>query len=182
MIGSVAEWAKLQGISVRAAYKRIRQHEIPFVKRGQIDFAKADRIWAVSGDALQQQRGTAALKKKKPAPPLEPTKTENAPTPATPVSSLSDVQLRRQTVALKTEIIRLRELEKQMVKISEVEKIKAGFAEIISKLRDRLLSTGAELRDRLAASDDPNECQRIVDDYILRLLNSISQSRVSSVA
>lgn len=165
MIGSVADWAKRHGITRQAAYKRLKVHGIPFVGDGRIDFDRADVIFSMSVNPLQQQRGKGVPSS---VPVLESPTGPGAGT----ISPLALAQHQREMIRLERERLKL-DTEKGLV--VQVTQIQRALSEAISQSKDRLLSAGAELRDRLAECQDPIECQRLVDFAIHQSLSSLSQ-------
>lgn len=186
MVGSVAEWAKRHGISRQAAYKRIREHGIPQLSGGKIDFDAADARFAASVNPLQQQRGTKHREVVPPKPPAvvpaaDPSRLNRdelaaclAISKALGVSMLAAAQLRAQLVKIEDGNLDLAEKRGTLIDRESVER--SAFDRARAE-RDAWLNWPARIAPMLAAELGINE--RTLYAALQRELRSELDSRSS---
>jgi len=149
VIGTIAAWAKHQGIDVSVAYKRMKKHGIPFTDSGEVDFTTADAICAVQLDQKQSQNAKGS----------KPTQIPQH------VADLGRVRLRREQVELD-------ELEGKLVRLDAVREYET---QMFAKIRSSLLAIGSELRDDLAEETDPVRVEEIVNTRVNQALAKIAE-------
>jgi hypothetical protein len=186
---SVDEWAARHKITRQAAYKRIKDHQIP-VRNGKLNADEADRIWFASYNPSKQNGGVAggqaaAEARSEAQPTLFETddKTNgfeqlpDAPEGMRgrlPQTALGRVQLARDLARANWERMRLDREQGKLVPINEVTRF---YTEMLLRVRDELSSVGAETMNSLADTNDAIECCEIVDRRIEKALRSISEWR-----
>lgn len=156
------------------AYKRIRAHHIPVID-GRLNFEEADRIWYASLNPAKVRGGEAGGSNGKMQPGLFAD--EELPPPsngdaAAARSTFATIQRTRELLRIKREQITIAALEGKLVSLHDVRQFEG---QQISQVKNALLTIGGELRDELAASTDPVECQALVDTRIHQALRLISQ-------
>lgn len=183
MTGSVAEWAKGQGVSRQMGYRRLASAGVPVVG-GRVDFAVADAAWARVVNPLQQQRSQhqrAAQERQAAAEPAReapaaPLQTTAIPPPASarrampPLTTISAAQLRRELVRIERESLKLAQEKKLLVPLAEVE---SAWTDVGVRLKNAVLSIPAQMVNRL-----PAEWRRDVltaaTDEVRKVLDSLS--------
>lgn len=184
---SVDEWAKSQGISRQAAYKRIQQHNIP-LRNGKLNPAVADRIWSEFSNAAKQRGGQAGGEAAKAqaalfnesgepeAPAAEEDQGGDALGEAPPagmsrVPSVSEIQRAREMIAYRKAKY---ELEKLIGELIPADQPAQFFTELVAALKSELSNIGAELADALSKEDDTVECRLIVERRINKALENMA--------
>lgn len=155
-VGTIAAWAKQQGITPSVARRRMKTHGIPFTDTGEVDFALASAISSESLDQDQQKRAQG----KKPK-----TVQNGLGGSIQPVSELGKIRLRREQVELD-------ELEGKLVRLDAVREYET---QMFAKIRSSLLAIGSELRDDLAEETDPVRVEAIVNTRINQALAKIAE-------
>lgn len=157
-VGTVAQWAKTQGITRDTAFKRVRAHNIPYVANGKIDFSVADAICDASMnpkkmDAVAASRngGAAAVER--------------------PVSELGKLQMERERIRIKIDQAQLDELEGKLVPLDTV---RAYESAMFAQVRSSMLVIGSELRDDLAGLTDPAQIEKMINGRVNQALMKLA--------
>jgi len=169
-IGSIADWAKEQRISRVAAYKRIKNHGIT-VSRGRLDLDEANRIWQASLNPAKVRGGVAGgSNNREDYNPPSPDDPADPPVPGMR-STMGKLQIQREALRIRRERLVIDALEGKSVSLADV---RAWEAQVFTNVKSTLVVIGAELRDDLAVSTDPVECQAMIDRRINAALASLA--------
>ena len=206
---SVPEWAKLEGISRVAAYKRIKSGKVKAVD-GKVDTDQAAVDWARNKDTLQSQRG-ANSGKVQPAqavPPMRgrPRKTESlkitgdgrkgehvSPLPAGPVRDIADwiidevIQPEDKQPLAESQrqeaILRVRErLRNDRIAektLLKADEVRAAWEKMISSARSKFLLLPAKLAPKIDHEMKPIEREAIIERAIKSVLTALSSGNES---
>lgn len=187
-IGSIADWAERQKISRVAAYKRIAQHNIPWVTKGKIDLDEADRIWAEAMNPAKQRGGIEGGLAAQDAAQARlfgsgADEDDDAETPQLPFpapnghggmggtevrQALGRAQLQRELYRIRREKLTVEEMEGKLVPLLDV---RAFFAESYAAAKGEILVIGSETCDELATISDPVKIRAIIDDRANKALS-----------
>jgi hypothetical protein len=171
-IGSLAQWADEQGISRQAAYKRLREHGVPFLDpathgRGKLDLDHATAVWEASMNPKKQAAGAAGGEGR----PPESQQTFTFPADPGERSMMGKVQLRREITRAQKEEVLLKRLQGTFVDIAAVRKFES---DVLAELREQLTVIGQELGDELAQESDAYRCRQLVEERINRALRQVA--------
>jgi len=185
---SVDEWANRHKITRQAAYKRIRDHQIP-IRNGKLNVEEADRIWFASYNPLKQNGGVAGGEAAAASRaeqqglfdgeeksigieqlPDEPDGMRGR----MPQTALGRVQLTRDIARAHWENIRLKQAQGKLVDLHEVTRF---YTEVFLRLRDEFSQVGSETMDALSNTTDAIECKEIVDRRIEKALRGMTEWR-----
>lgn len=178
---SVVEWARREGISKVAAYKRINTGKVRRLPDGTIDPEQAAADWAKNKDAVRAlQAGRHRVPKVDPEPTSPPPPVAMpVPAPVTPSktaegqvgTSFSDLQRAEKALKIKRDQLKFRREESKVVDIDEVRR---AWSDMILRARNVLLPIGGELADVLASETDPLRCRELIDRRIFQSLSILS--------
>lgn len=175
-LGSVEDWAKSQGISRQAAYKRIREHGIPYHSPGRLDMDAADQIWEASVNPAKQRGGVAGGEAAAEVHQSGLFGDDDGPaaSPADPAarSVLARVQIQREILRIKREKLTIEQMEGSRVPLADV---RAWEAQAFAAVKNALLVIPAELCDELAEETNPARCRELVERRINQALNELAQ-------
>ncbi len=181
-IGSVQDWAREHDISRQAAYKRIREHGIPFTSPGRLDLDVANQVFEESVNPAKQRGGeaggAAAVADRQAG--LFGGDDDEAPEASIPNgpgngnvrSMLGRAQLQREVLRIRRERMTLEVMEGKLVPLSDV---RAWEAQMITTAKSDLVVIGSELCDELAGCSDPIRCRELVDGRVNQALRRLSQ-------
>lgn len=165
---SARQLAKALGVSHSSVNEAAARGRIQREPGGGFDLEKSKAAWNENirarrpeGEAEGPSMDSALLD--------EPS-TESKPT-------LAEAQRQREWVRLEKEQTELRRRRGELVELAP---INAWVAGMIIAARDDLTRIGEELRDALAQSTDPIECQRLVDGRIRQALQKLSEYQSSA--
>jgi hypothetical protein len=187
-MGTVEQWAEKEGISRQAAYRRIRDHNIPIIN-GKVNFAVAAKIWQASYNPMKQRAGaaSAAAAAAEPQPDLfsaaETAEDEDAagagsqPFPGglrggNVRATLEKVQLYRENWRAKREHFLY---QKEIGEVVPVVEVTNFYGDVFARMQEEFTAIGAELMDDLAREADPAACRRIVERRINKALTGLSE-------
>lgn len=176
-IGSVEEWAKKEGITRQAAYKRIREHNIPLTN-GKLNFDLADKIWQATMNPIKQRGGVAAAAAAAGQTDLF---SDTAPGPDSPAlaamsptlkRSMGDVQYARESTRARREF---HMLQRELGEVIPVAQVSQFYGEMFGLFSDQLDAIGSELMDDLARETDPLICREMVDARINKAKQTLAE-------
>jgi hypothetical protein len=162
-------------VAVQHAVKAGRIHTV----MGKIDPAQADHEWLENTDQSKWRNRITGQPKGKRAPgapsaPMDlqgPDKANGGTSGGNGTASYAEARTRRETANARLAELALEEKRKKLVSADEVEL--AAFQEA-RKVRDQLLALSERVAVILAATPDPAEVQRILDDEIDRICLEIA--------
>lgn len=158
---TVAEWAKQEGISPQAAYKRIKSGRVKLTANGKIDSDEAGKQWDRNKNLRQQLRG-APQQAARPKAPEAPQRAD----------SLADAQRAREWLKVAKDKILLDQLQGSVLPKQEVER---AWSAMISAARSRLLLLPDKVAPRVAVISEVLEVRAVLDEAIREALSALSE-------
>ena len=173
---SVPQWARQQGISKVAAYKRIKRLGIT-PENGTVDVEQLNAHWEAGRNEDQQRRATTHKEPDAAPPNVEqqeaeqppamepPRRTSGRPPAATHAApnSLSEAQRAREWLRVKREQMEIQRMERQTVQRSDV---RAAFAAIGRMFGHALEAWPVQVAPRLVGKTDIGEIERMLKTEI----------------
>jgi hypothetical protein len=167
---SAREAAKLLGLTHQALCKAAKTGRVTREKDGTYSVEKVRR---------QLAQNTDARKRRIPKNDELPLATDGVFVPATeeddPETSnrtFTEAQRRREWLRVKRDEL---DLARKRAELAPIGEVNAWVAGMVIRAREILLRIGPELRDRLAQTSNPNDCQELIDREIRRALNELSE-------
>lgn len=93
-------------------------------------------------------------------------------------ATLNQAKIRKEVALADKHELDLAERRKELI---DRHKVQLWVTGMVTRARDMLLRVAPELRDQLAASDDPLECERLVKNAITHALSSLRQFKPETV-
>jgi len=178
MRGSLRAYARhraevgLEGQSLPSVQKAIAAKRISKGADGLIDFAAADRDWA--RNTAQRPSVRPSQKPAEPAAQLpDATPEPVAANPGADGNAAGYAAARALREGYLAGLAKL-QYEERLGKLIEADEVRLAIGQVITMARERLLAIGSELRDRMAATKDANECQRLIDERVRRALSDLA--------
>lgn len=186
------EYSRHAGVTLRAVQKAIEAGHIQITAEKKIDPDQADRDWRDSKDV--QRAAVSILPPKKAAPPAPGSQKNRADIAAPPQSeedgadqeqaepegdtSTSEYRTHRaqreKFSALKQEL-EYKQLAGELIAVDEAKRI--AFT-TFRGIRDSVLNVPARLKDQLAALDDPQQCERLLEAALSAALAGIDVGKL----
>lgn len=156
---SVPQYAKTQGISKVAAYKRVKTGKVQVDANGLVDVDQAAVDWEKNRDVRQGSKNPSGMR------PAASTHSEDR-------SSLSEAQRAREWLRVKREKLTLETAERKLI---EREEVRQAVSAMITASKSRLSTMADELCDRLAAESDSIRCREMVARKVNEALSMLSE-------
>lgn len=169
---TVIEWAKAEGISKVAAYKRLKRLGIQPDQHGLIDVDRTAAAWAAGQDVRQKARSAG----RKAASPAMAAASPVGPKPRHRDGSLADAQRENEWLKVSERELALKVKEGELVPIAPINAWVAGSIVRARELVERAIK---ELPDRLAPEQDPVRIGEILGDTLLPMLGQLSEYRAN---
>lgn len=172
---SQAEYARRRGVSREAVSKAIRDGRIRLDERGRLDPVAADAAWRANTDPGRPGSNSAAASDAPGDPPTpSPAALAAAAAGATTLPegmTYAEARaLREWNQALMVDLQR-RQLDGKLVEIAKVDDAAFRAARTV---RDLLMALPDRLDAELAATNDPNEVHRRLEDELRRICDELS--------
>jgi hypothetical protein len=168
---SIREAARRLGVHHAAVQKRVKAGTLAALPDGRLDWATVQQQWTRNRDESKVRKPLLAA----------PTHAYSEPSPVsrftTSERTFADAKTKREYIRLEREALQLKRFKGELAPIGE---INAWVAGQIIRAREILMRIGPELKDRLAQTSNPHECERLVNYEISRALNELSEFRPSA--
>lgn len=174
---TIAEWAKLVGISRQSGYAAVERCEIP-VTDGKVDIEYATLLY--QRHTRQRANGNRPDPLANGAQPGTPAGAGGAGGPESParIPGYDSSRARREAAEAEKAELQLAELAGKFLLKSDVE---AVAFEVARALRDGLSNSAGRIAAEVASLTTVEECEEVIDREMAALLGSMAQSLESDL-
>jgi hypothetical protein len=177
------EYSRHAGVTLRAVQKAIEAGHIKVTAEKKIDSDQADRDWRNSDQVLRPSVSIAQPEKRPPSPAAPGSGAgadQDAGAGADDESDATTSEYRTHRAqrekfsALKQEL-EYKQLAGELIPVDEAKRI--AFT-TFRGIRDSVLNVPARLKDQLAALDDPNQVERLLESALSAALAGIDVGKL----
>lgn len=171
---TVAQYAKAEGITAKAAYNRANSGKISRGEDGLIDLDQARKEWVENRDPHQSIR---SKKPKEDSSSTGPKSFEGGDLidEAKRHENLAAASLRKESAQADLKELELRERTGELLPRTQViEKL----SNLVSSARTRILGMGSRLGPHVAIESDPAACKVLIDAEAFEALSELSAAQV----